>query len=63
MFSQASIANVEFTKRPMIDPILQSSIVNIVGTKIFWLILEEFEKEEQQYETLKKAHERRKKSC
>lgn len=49
------------SKRPLIDPLLQSAITNVVGTRIFWMILDELEKEEKIYEACKEARRLRKK--
>jgi len=43
------------------DPLLQTAIVNVVGTSIFWMILEELEKEEKNYEASRLARKNIKK--
>lgn len=60
MLQEGKHKELGYPKRPMIDPLLHNAIVNVVGTRIFWMILDELEKEEQIYETCKEARKRRK---
>ena len=60
MLQKNQLKDLGSTKRPMIDPLLHTAIVNVVGTRIFWMILEELEKEERTYAYCKEARQRRK---
>ena len=61
MLQKAVLKDMDSSKRPLMDPLLQTAIVNVVGTSIFWMILEELEKEEKNYEASRLARKNIKK--